>query len=60
MTEEIKPVLTEEKLDAIKRGLTDVPELLPTPEQKEGNLEGQKEKAIIDAEIEMKKEDVTA
>ena len=57
MTDEKKTVLTEEKLEAFKRGLDGESELLPTAEQKEGNLEGQKEKATIEAESEKRKEE---
>jgi hypothetical protein len=57
MNDEKKTGLTEEKLDAFKRGLDGVSEFLPADEQKESNLEGQKEIATIEAESEKRKEE---
>jgi hypothetical protein len=56
MSDVTTPALTEKKPDVLKTDLKNVPELLPTAEQKDGNPEGQKPEPVAETETK-KKED---
>jgi hypothetical protein len=57
MSDVTTPVLTEKKPDILKTDLKNVPELLPTAEQKDGKLEGQKPEPVAETETKKKEEE---